>query len=178
MKITRDKFMIFCVVWAVIFWIIGFTQATFYFFPIALIPLAIYELIRTEGVHNTKPLSLLTLLVLILQILHTAKIFRFPVDLRFVLDLLPIPVPGGVDTFMLVSTILLIIFSLLLVKWTWGSVTKFIAILLLIGSVIEAWVFWPLIQEMIHTPQGQELWENQKEVIKDNIYYRLRSEFY
>lgn len=178
MKIFKNPLAIFCFGWGIVFFLLGCFFSHFYFFPIAMLPLTIYEFFRTEGTKNTKPLSFLFCLVLIFQFLHTAKIYPFPFNLDFLISLLPVPIPVNLDKFIFLSTLVLIVFSLLLIKYTWGTVTKFFAILLLAGSLIEALVFLPEIKMMIKTPQGQELFEGSKEEIKDNLYYRLRRELF
>ena len=82
------------------------------------------------------------------------------------------------DKFLFLSVVLLVIFAFLLIRYTWGSVTKFLAILLLVGALLQAYLFLPEIQTMVNTPQGQKLIEGSKEKIKDNLYYRLRRELY
>jgi hypothetical protein len=170
--------MIFCFIWGVVFYFLAFVISKFYFFSLGLIPLTIYELIRVEGKKNTRPLSFLTLLVLIFQFLHTSKIYLFPMDVSFIIEILPFPFPTYVDQVLFLSVILLIIFALLLIRYTWGSVTKFLAIMLLVGALIQTYLFWPDIQLMMQTPSGQRLMEGTKEKIRDNLYYRLRRELY
>ena len=171
-----NRVILFTFLWALILSVLAFVVGKFYFFSLGLIPLAIYEFIRTEGKKNTKPLSLLTIILLIFQFLHTSKILIFPIDVTFLIKSLPVPVPVDVDPFLFMSIVLLIVFSLLLIKYTWGSITKFLAIGLLVGSLVQASVYWPEIQMMINTPEGQQLLEGQSERIKDNLLYRLRQE--
>jgi len=176
MKLYKDRFMVFCFVWGAVLYLLGFVFSKFWFFSLGLLPFALYEFKRTEGKKNTKPLSFFTSVLLVFQFLHTSGIYTFPWDLTFLLDLLPAGVPKTVDLFLFLSVVVLVIFSLLLIKYTWGSVTKFLAIALLMGSLIQAYIFWPEIQQMLNTPVGQRLLEGQKERIKDNLYYRLRRE--
>lgn len=178
MKLFKDRLMIFCFIWGAVFYFLAFAISKFYFFSLGLIPFAIYELIRVEGKKNTRPLSFLTLLVLIFQFLHTSKIYPFPMDVSFIIEILPFPFPTQVDQALFLSVILLIIFALLLIRYTWGSVTKFLALMLLVGALIQAYLFWPDIQQMLQTPSGQRLMEGTKEKIRDNFYYRLRRELY
>lgn len=168
--------MIFCFIWGIIAYLLGFLLSKFYFFSLGLLPFALYEFKRTEGKKNTKPLSLLTSLLLVFQFLHTSKIYPFPFNLSFLVDVLPIPVPKEIDPFVFLSVIILTIFAFLLIRYTWGSVTKFLAIALLAGALVQAYLFWPEIQMMINSPQGQRLIEGSKERIQDNLYYRLRRE--
>lgn len=168
--------MIFVVVWAVLFWLAGLYTSTFWMLSVAMIPIAIYEIIRTEGKKNTKPLSALTLGVLILQLLHVTKIFLLPIDVSFLLDILPVSVPSDVDQIIFLSIILLLIFSILLIKYTWGSVTKLLAILLLVGSLIQAYMYWSVFEDIINSNEGQQLIQSQEENIKKNLQYRLEQE--
>jgi len=176
MKILKDRFLIICIAWTAVFYLLALILSKFYLFPLGLAPLAVYELIRVEGEKNTRPLSFLILVILIFQFLHTTKIYLFPLKVGFILDLLPVAIPAHLDKFLFLSVAVLIIFSLLLIRYTWGSVTKFLAILLLLGSIIQASLFWPEIKAMKETPEGQQLMEESQERIKDNIYYRLRQE--
>jgi len=178
MKLLKDRVMLFCFIWGAILYLLGYYYSRFYFFSLGLLPFALYELWRTEGVHNTRPLSFLTSVVLVLQFLHTSKIYPFPFNLKPWLELLPVPLPAQVDPFLFLSFAVLVIFSFLLIRYTWGSVTKFLAIALLAGSLFQAYLFWPEIQMMINSAQGQELLKGSKEEIKDNLYYRLRRELY
>jgi hypothetical protein len=178
MKLLKDKVMVFCFVWGIILYLIGYFSSHFYFFSLGLLPFAVYEGFRTEGEHNTKPLSFLTSLVLILQFLHTAKIFLFPFDIKPFLELLPVTIPSTLDPFLFLSVAILIIFSFLLIRYTWGSVTKFLAIALLVGALFQAWLFLPEIKIMLGSPEGQNLLKGAKEEIRDNLYYRLRRELY
>lgn len=178
MRLLKDKVMMFCFIWGIILYIIGFTQSHFYLLSLGLLPFALYEFWRTEGTINTKPLSLLVSATLIFQFLHTSKIYKFPYDVKFLLDILPVPIPTYIDPFLFLSTILLVIFSLLLLRYTWGSVTKFLSIALLAGALIQAYLFWPEIQTMLNSPQGKQLLEGSKEQIKENLYYRLRREMF
>ncbi len=176
MKILKNQIIIFIFVWGAVLYLLGFLLSKFYLFSLGLLPVAIYEFIRTEGKKNTKPLSFLTSVVLVFQFLHASKLYPFPFDPKPLLELLPVPVPATVDPVIFLSVIILIIFSLLLLRYTWGSVTKFLSILLLAGSLVQAWLFWPEIQTMLQTSQGQRLFEGSKERIRDNLYYRLRRE--
>ncbi len=176
MTFFKDKPMMFCVIWVVGFYLLGWFTSHFYWLPLGLLPLALYELWRTEGVRNTRPLSFLTSVLLVLQFLHTSKLYLFPWNVAPLLQLLPVDIPKEIDQFLFLSVAVLIIFSLLLIKYTWGSVTKFLAIALLVGALVQAYIFWPEIQQMLYSPQGQRLLEEQKEKIRDNLYYRLRRE--
>ena len=49
MSLMKDKFMIFVVGWAVVFLTLGLLGDKFWLLSLALIPIAAYELIRTEG---------------------------------------------------------------------------------------------------------------------------------
>jgi len=178
MKILKKRIIVFSFFWAVLFYFAGFFFSRFYLFSLGLLPFALYELFRTEGTHNTRPLSFLTAGLLILQFLHTSKIYPFPFKLDFLFELLPLTLPINMDKFLFLSVVLLVIFAFLLIRYTWGSVTKFLAILLLVGALLQAYLFLPEIQTMVNTPQGQKLIEGSKEKIKDNLYYRLRRELY
>ncbi len=176
MKILQDKFLIFSIAWMAVFYLLAFALAKFYLFPLGLVFMAVYEAIRTEGKKNTKPVSILFLIVLIFQFAHTTKIFPFPFDLRFLLDILPIKFPAETDPFLFISILVLLFFSITLIKYTWGSVTKFLAILLLIGSILQGFVFWPEIKSISETPEGQEMIDESTEKIKDNLRYRIMRE--
>src|SRR4030042_874506 len=119
MTLLKDRIMIFCFIWGIIAYLLGFLLSKFYFFSLGLLPFA---------------------------------------------------------PFVFLSVIILTIFAFLLIRYTWGSVTKFLAIALLAGALVQAYLFWPEIQMMINSPQGQRLIEGSKEKIKDNLYYRLRRE--
>lgn len=178
MKLFQDRFMVFCFVSGTLLYVSGFLFSRFYLLSLGLLPFALYELIRTEGVHNTRPLSFLTSVVLVFQFLHTSKIYPFPFDIKFLLDLLPTPLPAHVDPVVFLSVVILVIFAFLLIRYTWGSVTKFLAIMLLLGALIQAYLFWPEIQMMLQSAQGQGLLEGSKEEIRQNLFYRLRQEVF
>lgn len=168
--------MLFCFCWGIFFYILGFSLSKFELFSLGLLPTAIYEFFRTEGKKNTKPLSFLFSAILVLQFLHITKIYPFPFDISFITSLLPVTLPETTDSVIFLSVIVLLLISSLLIRYTWGSVTKFLAIILLAGSLIQGYLFWPEIQSMLNSPEGKTIMEEQKEKIKDNLYYRLRRE--
>lgn len=178
MKLGKDKWFKGVMAWAVIFYVWGWLGARFYLFSLGLLPIALYEFKRTEGKKNTKPLSLLTSGLLVFQFLHAAGVYRFPWDVKFLFELLPVTEPVLADPFLFLSVVVLALFALLLVKYTWGSVTKLLAVILLVGALVQGYVFWPELEQMLGSPEGQELLESQKENIKDNLYYRLRRELF
>lgn len=169
--------MVISVIAAVAGTVAGVLLAKFFLLPLSLMPLALYEIIRTEGVKNTKPLALATLVLLVIQFLHTSKILLFPQKLMEpVLNLLPFTLPAKSDPIILISILMLAFFALLLIKYTWGSVTKFIAILLLLGASIQVYLFWPQLAYVAKSPFIQDLVETQKTNIKDNLRYRIEQE--
>ena len=176
MKLLQNKFLIFSVAWMAVFYATAFLSGRFYFFPLGMLFLVVYEIVRTEGVKNTKPLSFLMLVVILLQFLHTTKIFLFPIDVSFIIEFLPLEY-SSVDKFLLTSIFLLIIFSLLLIRYTWGSVTKFLAILLLVGSLLECWPFWGELMRMYQSREGQQLKQELQNNIQENIERRMEMEF-
>lgn len=177
-SILKDKVMIGAFAWAFLFYVLGFVLSKFFLFSIGLLPLALYELFRTEGVKNTKPLSALVSIVLVLQILHSTGIFEFPFDIMFLLEILPVTISDTLDPFIFASVIALIIMSFLLIKYTWGSITKFLAIALLIGSLLQATVFWREVSQMLESDQGQELIDDSKDDIQENIKDRIEQELF
>lgn len=170
--------MLLIFLWGIVFYLSAFIFSQFYLFSLGLLPIALYEFFRTEGEKNTKPLSFLTAALLILQFLHTTGFYNFPFSLDQLVSLLPTPLPGRVDPFVFFSVMTLVIFSFLLIRHTWGSITKFLAIVLLAGSLIQAYLFWPDIQAMLNSPQGKKLTENAEEKIIDNLFKRARRELY
>lgn len=175
-KLSKDKVFKFSIIWATLLILGAFLLSKFYLMSLALIPIAIYEFIRTEGKKNTKPLSLAVVGILLFQFLHTSKIYVFDFDLKLLLNILPITLSEQTDPYMFLSVIILVICSLLLIKYTWGSITKFLAILLLVGSLIQASLFWSEIEGFFATEEGQMLIDEQSEEIRDNLYYRLKKE--
>lgn len=178
MKLAQNKVAMGVLGWAVLVYILGWLTGHFYWLSIALLPVAIYEAVRTEGTKNTKPLSAITCLLLVAQFLHTSKIYPWPLDVSGLVSLLPIKLPVGIDEALFMSVLILLVLALLLVKYTWGSVTKFLAIVLLVGALGQAYLFLPEIKGLLKSPAGQRLWNEQKVRIQDNIYYRLRNELY
>jgi hypothetical protein len=175
-KLLADKFMLFSVAWSILFSLIGVFTHHLYLVSLALMPLALYELIRTQGIRNTKPLSLATLVVLVLQFLHDSTLFLFPFDLTPLINLLPITLPPSVDPVILLSILLLGFFSLSLIKYTWGSITKLLAILLLLGTAVQVYMYWSHISSLIKDPYVQDLIDSRQQDIKDNLRYRLERE--
>ena len=178
MKLLKDKFMVFCFGWGILFFLLGFIYSHFSLLSLGLLPFAIYEFKRTEGLKNTKPISLLMVVILVFQFLHASGIFPFPFDISSLLELLPVPVFAGVDPFIFLSVASLVILSLLLIRYTWGSVTKFLAIALLVGSLLQGFSFWSAIQAFLATPEGQRLLEGSTENIRENLRYRLKRELF
>lgn len=175
-KLSKDKFFLFSVIWCVLLILGAFLLGKFFLMSLALLPIAIYEFIRTEGKKNTKPLSLIVVIILLFQFVHNSKIYVFDFDLSLLLNILPISLSEQTDPYLFLSVIILVICSLLLIKYTWGSITKFLAILLLVGSLIQASLFWSEIKGFFATEEGQALMDEQSERIKNNLYYRLKKE--
>jgi hypothetical protein len=176
MKLKKDKNFLYISAWAIALYLIGYFSANFYFFPLGLLPVAIYEWFRTEGKKNTKPTSALMTIILIFQFAHSAKIFSFPIDLSRFTQYLPIIIPANIDQFIFVSAIVLVILSFTLIKYTWGSVTRLLAIILLTGSLIQASIFWEDIQVMFSSDEGQVLVEGAQEKITNTLVDRLKRE--
>lgn len=174
----KDKFMIFCFIWGILLYILGFALSKFYLFSIGLLPFAAYEAFRTEGEKNTKPLSFLMIAVLVLQFLHTTGIFLFPIDITFLFDILPFEMSASSDPIVLASIIALVIMSFMLIKYTWGSITKFLAIALLVGSLLQGLVFWSDIESFLDTDEGQTFIDESQDEIEDNIIYRIKQELF
>jgi heme O synthase-like polyprenyltransferase len=175
-KLSQDKFFKFAVICSVLLILGAFLLGHFFLMSLGLLPIAIYEFIRTEGKKNTKPLSLVVVVLLVFQFIHNSKIYVFEFDLSLLLNILPVSLSEHTDPYIFLSVIILVICSLLLIKYTWGSITKFLAILLLVGSLIQASLFWTEIKGFFDTEQGQTLMDEQSEKIKNNLFYRLRRE--
>ena len=139
-KLAKDKFFLFSLIWCLLLILATFLLSKFFLLSLALLPIAIYEFIRTEGKTHTKPLS------------------------------------DQTDPYIFLSIIILLICSLLLIKYTWGSITKFLAILLLAGSLIQASLFWSDIKMLIGSQEGKTLLDQQSRKIKNNLFYRLKRE--
>ena len=166
MKLHQQPIFRYLLLWVVIFYLLSFLLSRFYLFSLGLFPIALYELKRTEGLKNTRPLSFLISLILIFQFLHASAIVSF----------LPIALPPNLDPVIFVSVILLILFSFLLIRYTWGSITKFLSIILFVGSLLQASVFWPQIQQMLQTPSGQKFLEGHQQRVQQNLLDRLEKE--
>lgn len=168
--------MLFSIGWSILFSLAGVFTRHLHLVSLALMPLAFYELIRTKGLQNTKPLSLATLIVLVLQFLHDSTLFPFPLDLTFLINLLPITLPPSADPVILVSIVLLGFLSISLIKYTWGSITKLLAILLLIGCAVQVFMYWSHIAGLVNDPYVQNILQRRQQDIKDNLRYRLERE--
>lgn len=176
MKLKKNKSFIYIISWAITCYLIGYFSAKFYFFSLGLLPVAIYEWFRTEGKKNTKPTSALMSIILAFQFLHTANIFSFPINLERFTKYLPVVIPDNIDQFIFVSAIILVIMSFTLIKFTWGSVTRLLAIILLVGSLIQTSIFWQEIQTMLSSGEGQVLVEGAEERITNTIVDRIKRE--
>ena len=175
-KLSKDKFFLFSLIWCLLLILAAFLLSRFFLLSLALLPIAVYEFIRTEGKKNTKPLSLVVVAILIFQFVHNTKIYVFDFDLSLLLNILPVRLSDQTDPYIFLSVVIFVICSLLLIKYTWGSITKFLAILLLIGSLIQASLFWSDIKIFLDSQQGQTLMDQQSDRIKDNLFYRLKRE--
>ncbi len=175
-KLSKDKFFLFSLIWCLLLISLSFLLNIFFLTSLALLPIAIYEFIRTEGKKNTKPLSLVVVTILLFQFIHDSNIYVFNFDLSLLLNILPVTLSKQTDPYIFLSVIILLICSLLLIKYTWGSITKFLAILLLVGSLIQASLFWSEIKVFIDSQEGKMLLNQQSDKIKDNLFYRLKRE--
>jgi len=175
-KLSKDKFFLFSIVWCLLLISLSFLLDIFFLTSLALLPIAVYEFIRTEGKKNTKPLSLVVVAILLFQFVHDSNIYVFNFDLSLLLNILPVTLSKQTDPYIFLSVIIFLICSLLLIKYTWGSITKFLAILLLVGSLVQASLFWSEVKVLIDSQEGKMLLDEQSDKIKDNLFYRLKRE--
>ncbi len=132
---------------------------------VSIIPAIVYEIYRTEGVF-TKMASWLALIVTIaaLYVIHkNIMIDIIPIIAKFI----KIPVTATLIPAGLIAPVMLVIIAVYLFRRTAGIYTRWLAVVILIGSVALFYCIDPqLVKNVLSAPQVQE---NIKEGVKKGI---------